>query len=146
MPCRLLFVIVICLLLALNSCVCTLEPLDNKEENSKASPPPPPPLQLPSADSGVPAIDDLGRRQLTLDSKLKLDELGPIIVQEDGTLRRITNWDGLSDAEKEASLRIIASRNQRRLEALRRQQQSGPSEAPDASTAQPSQAEARTEL
>lgn len=40
-------------------------------------------------------------------------------VNEDGTLRRITNWAELSDGERAVALRRIADRNKARLELLR---------------------------
>jgi hypothetical protein len=46
-------------------------------------------------------------------------ELGPIIVNADGTLRRIENWSKLTKAEQASTMRIVARRNKRRLEALK---------------------------
>jgi hypothetical protein len=51
---------------------------------------------------------------------IKLDHLGPMVVNVDGSLSRISNWEGLADIEKKNTLRIIAKRNQMRLEALRK--------------------------
>lgn len=53
------------------------------------------------------------------DASVKLDHLGPMVVNVDGTLSRISNWDKMADIEKENTLRIIKKRNQARLEALR---------------------------
>lgn len=47
------------------------------------------------------------------------DEMGPIIVNTDGTVRRISNWHTLIPREKEATLRRITARNRERLAALR---------------------------
>ena len=52
----------------------------------------------------------------------QLDELGPVIINEDGSIRRITNWNKLSQFEQNNTMRIIGKRNQRRrakLEAAR---------------------------
>lgn len=50
---------------------------------------------------------------------VKLDHLGPMVVNVDGSLSRISNWEGLADIEKKNTLRIIGKRNQERLEAVR---------------------------
>lgn len=54
-------------------------------------------------------------------SSVKFDALGPIIINTDGTLSRIPNWDSLTDAEKVKTMRIIAKRNKSRREALNEQ-------------------------
>ena len=56
-------------------------------------------------------------------SAIKLDALGPVIVNTDGTMRRIENWDKLSKHEQETTLRRIGKRNQERLKALQQQQE-----------------------
>ncbi|KAL5040167.1 hypothetical protein RTP6_007212 [Batrachochytrium dendrobatidis] len=55
---------------------------------------------------------------LPINHKLPLDGLGPVIVNTDGTLGRITNWTLLSAHEQANTLRIISLRNQRRLKNL----------------------------
>ncbi|RYP91911.1 hypothetical protein DL770_001971 [Monosporascus sp. CRB-9-2] len=69
-------------------------------------------------DDGTPT------QQLALDGTgVKLDHLGPLVVNEDGTLSRIANWDKMADIERENSLRILGRRNKARLAALRERQQ-----------------------
>jgi hypothetical protein len=53
------------------------------------------------------------------DASVKLDRLGPMVVNADGTLSRISNWDKMADNEKETTLRIIGKQNQARLGQLR---------------------------
>ena len=48
--------------------------------------------------------------------------VGPIIVNTDGTTRRIANWDTLSKQEQESSWRLISARNKQRIERLRAQE------------------------
>lgn len=48
-------------------------------------------------------------------SKVSLDSLGPVIVNGDGTISRITNWQEMSEAEKIRTARIVAKRNEKRL-------------------------------
>ena len=43
-----------------------------------------------------------------------------MIVNPDGTMRRITNWDILTKQEQESTWRIISARNKKRLDALKR--------------------------
>lgn len=52
---------------------------------------------------------------------VQLDHLGPMVVNTDGTLSRISNWDKMAEIEKKATLRIIGKRNQARLEALKKE-------------------------
>ncbi|RYH07105.1 hypothetical protein EON65_42090 [archaeon] len=63
-----------------------------------------------------------GYRTLSLGETLPMDELGPIIINPDGTTRRITNWDNLSKQEQLNTWRVISKRNKKRVEALRRHQ------------------------
>ena len=58
---------------------------------------------------------------LTLDGDaLTFERLGPMIINTDGTIRRIANWDILSPQEKESSWRLISARNRKRVEELKR--------------------------
>ncbi|KAJ3289993.1 hypothetical protein HDU76_007451 [Blyttiomyces sp. JEL0837] len=52
---------------------------------------------------------------------VKLDALGPVVVNEDGTLSRITNWDKMTDGERTNTLRVLNKRNKARLERLRKE-------------------------
>ena len=47
-----------------------------------------------------------------------LDYLGPIIINKDGTTRRIDNWDTLTEREQEATWRRIKKRNEERRKVL----------------------------
>ena len=49
-----------------------------------------------------------------------LDHLGPIILNADGTMGRISNWTTMMQPEKDMALRLIAARNKRRKEANNR--------------------------
>jgi hypothetical protein len=48
----------------------------------------------------------------------KFDELGPIIVNSNGTLSRIPNWNSLTELEQNKTLRLIAKRNKQRISIL----------------------------
>ena len=49
-----------------------------------------------------------------------LNDLGPIIINEDGTMRRIANWALLTPKEQEATSRRISARNKKRLENIKK--------------------------
>ncbi|KAI6084208.1 hypothetical protein F4821DRAFT_243202 [Hypoxylon rubiginosum] len=50
---------------------------------------------------------------------VKLDHLGPLVVNEDGTMSRIANWTEMAEIERQNTLRILGKRNKLRLEALK---------------------------
>jgi predicted Fe-S protein YdhL (DUF1289 family) len=50
---------------------------------------------------------------------VKLDHLGPMVVNRDGTLSRIANWEHMTEIERRNTLRILGKRNQLRLDGLR---------------------------
>ncbi|TPX59280.1 hypothetical protein PhCBS80983_g02592 [Powellomyces hirtus] len=52
---------------------------------------------------------------------VKLEALGPMVVNEDGTLSRITNWESMGEAERANVIRVIGKRNAKRLEKLKAQ-------------------------
>ena len=48
----------------------------------------------------------------------KLQDLGPIIINSDGSMSRIPNWATMDDNEKATAQRLIAKRNERRKKEL----------------------------
>ena len=66
--------------------------------------------------------DNIPIRQIKFGETVKLEELGPVIVQSDCTLRRIDNWHKLTEGEREAMMRRIGGRNKVRLNKCREQQ------------------------
>ena len=56
-----------------------------------------------------------GTRQIVFGEKVALDELGPIIVNEDCTMRRIENWREMTERERRGTQKRIAERNALRL-------------------------------
>ena len=50
---------------------------------------------------------------------VSMEDLGPIIINKDGTTRRIANWDTLTRHEKETTFRLIRERNKKRLDQLK---------------------------
>lgn len=78
-------------------------------------------LQLPPSD---PNNSDV--QTLQFGQAMKLDHLGPIIINTDGTTRRIDNWETLTEKEKETTWRRIKKRNAERREMLEAQQKVEP--------------------
>ncbi|KAF9424995.1 hypothetical protein BGZ94_007942 [Podila epigama] len=76
-----------------------------------------PVLALPAPGDADPNIN-----QLEVNGKdLKLDAIGPVVVNEDGTMSRIDNWAEMAEIEKSNVRRILLKRNEQRLKRLRAQ-------------------------
>lgn len=74
----------------------------------------------PRVPLGLPAPSDVPSGQDS-NQTIKLDHLGPMIVNSDGTISRISNWAQLTQPERDRSLRLLAKRNNVRMEGLRQQ-------------------------
>lgn len=88
-----------------------------------AQPPPqgavlglPAPRPATEGDAPVRTID------LSSGASVSLDALGPVVVNEDGTLARIGNWSQMTPLEQATTQRRISARNNDRLAALRAKQ------------------------
>lgn len=80
--------------------------------------------QPPKAPLALPAAPSDGTTQLDMSNggtTVSLDHLGPMVVNVDGTMSRISNWDKMAEIEKKNTLRIIGKRNKSRLEALKKE-------------------------
>jgi hypothetical protein len=92
-------------------------PSDTSNTNPSTSEPKKETPLLPASSTDPNSTElDMSTGQTTI----KLDHLGPMVINVDGTMSRISNWEKMADIEKENTLRIIAKRNQSRLEALRK--------------------------
>jgi hypothetical protein len=67
-----------------------------------------------STDTTIPSIK--------LGETIRFEEMGPVIINSDGTTRRISNWDSLTKQEQEATWRRISKRNEERRKMLLEQQ------------------------
>ncbi|KAG6024354.1 hypothetical protein E4U40_003322 [Claviceps sp. LM458 group G5] len=74
------------------------------------------PALLPAPSEGATTTLDVSGEGSTV----KLDHLGPLVVNTDGTMCRIGNWAQMSSIEKENTLRIMGKRNKQRLEVLKK--------------------------
>ena len=78
----------------------------------------PPMLALP-APASMQAEGD-SAMQLTLGQRVSLEEeLGPLVVNSDGTVARISNWKQMTDRERGNVLRVLGKRNKERLDVLK---------------------------
>ncbi|OAR05264.1 hypothetical protein LLEC1_06544 [Akanthomyces lecanii] len=71
---------------------------------------------LPAPGEGTPTTLDVSGEGSTV----RLAELGPLVVNVDGTVARITNWKEMTDAERETTVRMVGRRNKQRLDALKK--------------------------
>ncbi|KAF7731235.1 hypothetical protein EC973_000651 [Apophysomyces ossiformis] len=88
--------------------------------SSASAPPEKPLLALPS--TAEETVQTVG-----VNDNYKLKELGPVVVNEDGSLSRINNWHEMSDIEKSNVNRILLKRNRERLQRLKEKQKDEPS-------------------
>ncbi|PBK92627.1 hypothetical protein ARMGADRAFT_967130 [Armillaria gallica] len=68
------------------------------------------PLRLPAPS------DKSDVTQVGIGLTVKLDDLGPMVVNSDSTLSRVANWANMTEKEKETTLRVLSARNKIRLE------------------------------
>lgn len=80
------------------------------------------PLPEPPADSKATELN------VSTGQAVKLDHLGPMVVNRDGTLSRISNWEHMSEIERQNTLRVLGKRNQLRLETLKAAEDAKPEE------------------
>jgi hypothetical protein len=95
---------------------------DNTPQQPQEEPPTIPQL-LPSSDENknIPRIQ--------LGETISFEDMGPIIINVDGTTRRIDNWNELSEQEQKVTWRRISKRNEeRRAQLLKLQQEEGDEE------------------
>lgn len=55
---------------------------------------------------------------LTEDNDASFDMLGPIVLNSDGTMSRISNWQEMTEKEKDSAKKLISKRNKSRKKAL----------------------------
>ncbi|KAF7715853.1 Uncharacterized protein PECH_008510 [Penicillium ucsense] len=75
-------------------------------------------LYLPSTDDASSHPGNI-RLDVSSESGVTLDHLGPMVVNVDGSLSRIGNWAQMAEIERRNTLRIIGKRNRERLARLK---------------------------
>jgi hypothetical protein len=91
------------------------EPQQERQQTPENNENSAPQLALPSTSDSTNQKLDVNGQGTTV----SLDHLGPIVVNQDGTMSRISNWDKMTEIEKKNTVRIIGKRNKQRLEALK---------------------------
>ncbi|KAH8906943.1 hypothetical protein BR93DRAFT_937869 [Coniochaeta sp. PMI_546] len=92
-----------------------VQPPATQQDQEAGSRHAPPPLPAPeSGEGGASTTIEVNGASVSL-----ADKLGPVVVNEDGTMSRIANWAEMSDIEKRNTLRVLGARNKLRLGALR---------------------------
>eukprot|EP00931_Biecheleriopsis_adriatica_P086183 TRINITY_DN60896_c0_g1_i1.p1 TRINITY_DN60896_c0_g1~~TRINITY_DN60896_c0_g1_i1.p1 ORF type:complete len:111 (+),score=31.60 TRINITY_DN60896_c0_g1_i1:24-356(+) len=92
-------------------------PFDKKEQD---------PLAIEGSDVVSSTACESEERTLLVDGNpVKMDNLGPLVVNTDGTISRINNWHEMTESEQQKTLRVIGKRNQQRLAKLRAEAESG---------------------
>jgi guanyl-specific ribonuclease Sa len=86
---------------------------DVNQEQSSSNNQQPLPLPEPPKETDTQQLD------VSSGQGLKLDKLGPMVVNRDGTLSRIANWEHMTEIERRNTLRILGKRNQLRLDGLK---------------------------
>ncbi|PHH91930.1 hypothetical protein CDD83_9715 [Cordyceps sp. RAO-2017] len=107
-------------------------PRSSVSSSAPAAPPPPEERATTTTEGRVEALPAPGEAAVPLDvagagSTVKLDALGPLVVNTDGTVARVANWAEMTDVERENALRILGRRNRLRLAALRQSEEGGDS-------------------
>jgi len=80
----------------------------------------------------LPAHDPLdSTKTLVVNQTIKLDELGPMVINSDGTISRIANWNDMTSQEQERTMRVLGARNKLRLanEEKKLKEQATPNES-----------------
>ncbi|KAI8079558.1 uncharacterized protein B0P05DRAFT_470050 [Gilbertella persicaria] len=72
-------------------------------------------LALPSTAEETVKVD--------INDTYKLKELGPVVINENGTMSRINNWHEMNDIERANVNRILLKRNKERLAKLKESMQ-----------------------
>ena len=63
-------------------------------------------------------IDNNQIEEINLNDKYKFDKLGPIVLNKDGTMSRISNWHEMTKLEQEKTHKMLIKRNKKRRDAL----------------------------
>lgn len=82
----------------------------------------PPEEKRPQLPAEVTAKKSELRRLEVGGESVMLDELGPVVIHEDGRLGHLSNWHEMTEDEQTMTMAFIAKRNKRRRAALLQRQ------------------------
>ncbi|KAI0027607.1 hypothetical protein K488DRAFT_30158, partial [Vararia minispora EC-137] len=69
-------------------------------------------LPLPLPPSSDTTLNDVRQSEMVVNGRaVQLDALGPVVLNTDGTVSRITNWQEMTEDEKLRTLRVLVARN-----------------------------------
>lgn len=54
---------------------------------------------------------------------ISFDDIGPLVINKDGTLSRIHNWAQMTEPERERTVRVLGKRNMLRKEAILKEEE-----------------------
>ncbi|KAF5023437.1 hypothetical protein F66182_4482 [Fusarium sp. NRRL 66182] len=83
------------------------------------------PLPLPAPEQDTTAGRGHDVTELRVGESVRLDAMGPLVVNTDGTMGRIGNWAGMTEGEREQTLKLLGTRNKQRLDALKAKRAAG---------------------
>ncbi|KAF3176049.1 hypothetical protein TWF225_009150 [Orbilia oligospora] len=93
-------------------------PQSINSESSQGAQPPQETLALPAPQLQTEVAKEAAKKLEVGAEALKLDHLGPLVVNSDGTLSRIQNWPNMTPYERERTIHILGKRNRLRTESL----------------------------
>ena len=85
----------------------------------------PAPSSFTNGASSTPNDDPSRSLNVATGNRVALDELGPMVVNPNGTLSRIHNWSEMIPSERERTLRVLGARNKLRMDSIRGQEGEG---------------------
>jgi len=74
--------------------------------------------QAPLAIEGPSANSDRTTQITVGGEAVKLDAMGPMVINADGTISRINNWHEMTEHEQASTKRLLVKRNESRRKAL----------------------------
>ncbi|KAK6363731.1 hypothetical protein TWF730_001149 [Orbilia blumenaviensis] len=90
---------------------------DASSGSSEEAQPPQETLALPAPQTEAHKEEPAKKLEVGTEA-LKLDHLGPLVVNSDGTLSRIHNWADMTPLERERTIKVLGKRNQLRTGSL----------------------------
>ncbi|KAF4343168.1 hypothetical protein FBEOM_2881 [Fusarium beomiforme] len=76
------------------------------------------PLPLPAPDNAATSKGD-DVTSLRVGESIALDAMGPLVVNTDGTMGRIGNWQNMTEFERAQTLKLLGKRNKERMNVLK---------------------------
>jgi len=78
-------------------------------------------LLITDAPAEASSQDDKAQSIAVGTEGVQLDHLGPMVINSDGTISRISNWDKMTEPERSRTIRLVTQRNAMRVQKLKDQ-------------------------